>query len=47
MTYGHQTNIKQLVQAGAVSISLDGFHASGTAEQLGNTPLDQASSSQS
>lgn len=38
---------RSLVQAGAVSISLDGFHASGTAEQLGNTPLDQASSSQS
>ncbi|KAK7753693.1 cystathionine beta-lyase [Diatrype stigma] len=38
---------RSLVQAGAVSISLDGFHAAGSTQQLGNTPIDQDSSSQS
>ncbi|KAI1497673.1 Cys/Met metabolism PLP-dependent enzyme-domain-containing protein [Biscogniauxia marginata] len=31
---------RSLVQAGAVTITLDGFHATGTAAQLGTTPLD-------
>jgi len=30
---------RSLVQAGAVTITLDGFHATGTAQELGNTPL--------
>ncbi|RYP26880.1 hypothetical protein DL768_011496 [Monosporascus sp. mg162] len=37
---------RSLVQAGAVSITLDGFHAVGTAQQLGDSSLDHASSSQ-
>ncbi|RYP12289.1 hypothetical protein DL767_011368 [Monosporascus sp. MG133] len=37
---------RSLVQAGAVSITLDGFHAVGTAQQLGDSFLDHASSSQ-
>jgi cystathionine beta-lyase len=30
---------RALVQAGAVTVTLDGFHASGAAEELGKTPL--------
>ncbi|KFA61550.1 hypothetical protein S40285_04018 [Stachybotrys chlorohalonatus IBT 40285] len=30
---------RALVQAGAVTVTLDGFHASGAAEKLGKTPL--------
>ncbi|RYP80300.1 hypothetical protein DL769_002534 [Monosporascus sp. CRB-8-3] len=37
---------RSLVQAGAVSITLDGFHAVGTAQQLGDSSLDHAGSSQ-
>lgn len=29
----------KLVQAGAVTVTLDGFHASGAAKDLGETPL--------
>jgi len=41
MTVGHTKilTLSQLVQAGAVTITLDGFHATGTAQELGNTPL--------
>lgn len=35
------TSTCQLVQAGAVTVTLDGFHATGTAQQLGATPLSQ------
>ncbi|KXJ92311.1 Cys/Met metabolism PLP-dependent enzyme-domain-containing protein [Microdochium bolleyi] len=37
---------RSLVQAGAVTITLDGFHATGTAQELGNTPLTIGSSPQ-
>ncbi|RYP07387.1 hypothetical protein DL764_002522 [Monosporascus ibericus] len=37
---------RSLVQAGAVSITLDDFHAVGAAQQLGDSSLDHASSSQ-
>ncbi|KAJ1333589.1 cysteine-S-conjugate beta-lyase [Microdochium nivale] len=37
---------RSLVQAGAVTITLDGFHATGTAQELGNTPLTLGNPSQ-
>lgn len=33
------TNSEKLVQAGAVTITLDGFHATGTVPQDSATPL--------
>jgi cystathionine beta-lyase len=35
----HELTTPQLVQAGAVTVTLDGFHATGAAEELGRTPL--------
>ncbi len=34
--------INQLVQAGAVTVTLDGFHATGTAAALADVPIEES-----
>jgi cystathionine beta-lyase len=35
-------NFQQLVQAGAVTITTDGFHAKGTAQALAQIPIEES-----
>lgn len=37
--YSRNANAPQLVQAGAVKVTLDGFHATGEAQVLGEGPV--------